>query len=94
MGIMHCDVCYDFTSIIITFATIIALIVMVIIPQIGHVVTRLTIKDTDTHKDNITVSFSRVATRIGLMLNITLNFSIPSTTFRALSRWVALLPNV
>jgi len=33
--------------------------------KIGHVVTRLTIKDTDTHKDNITVSFSRVATRIG-----------------------------
>jgi len=33
--------------------------------KVGTVVSRLTISDHDTHKDNITVSFSRVLTRIG-----------------------------
>ena len=38
---------------------------MILITQVGQVVSRLTIVDRDTHKDNISVSFSRVHARIG-----------------------------
>ena len=51
---------------------------MILITQVGQVVSRLTIVDRDTHKDNISVSFSRVHARIGDVIIIESKCNWPS----------------